>query len=236
MQSSSGDVSIIMPSVSTGTLKDIPERAFQGCNKATSLDLGSVTSVGKYAFTECSSLNSVNWRNVQTLNDYAINNTQLTSATFPSSLSSIKSKGFASNTSIASIKWADDTIVAGSSLTLTSNAFDGLSALTSIIIPKGSTINASVFNGCSLLPTTGCIYLCDTGPEYETGKTGTVRYFTGWNSVADNATAIYAVYCPDQGTMADATYKSTYQSTSGDAKYWKYVGTTPTIWTPTFSS
>jgi hypothetical protein len=236
MTSSSGDVPIIMPSASTGILTDLPERAFQGCTSATSIDLGSVTSVGKYAFTGCSGITSINWSNAQTLNDYAVNNTKLTSATFPSSLNSITSHGFGNNTDVTSIKWADDSIVTGKTLTLSSNAFDTSSALTSIVVPKGSTIKASAFNNCTLLPTTGCIYLCDTGAEYDTGRSGTARYITGWNSVATNSTANYAVYCPEQGTMDNATYKSTYQSTSGDAKYWKYNGTTPEVWTPTFSS
>lgn len=236
MSSSSGTVPIIMPSTSTGTLTAIPKRAFQGCSSATSLDLGSVTSVGQYAFNGCSGITSVNWRNVQKLQDYAVNNTKLTSTTFPSSLNSIASNGFGNNTHVTSINWTDDSIVTGKTLTLSSNAFASLSSLTSIVIPSGCTIKASVFSGCSLLPTTGCIYLCDTGPQYDAGRTGTVRYVTGWNAVANNVTANYAVYCPVQGTMDDATYKSTYQSTSGDAKYWKYEGTTPTVWTPTFSA
>lgn len=231
------EVAVKMPSSTTGKLTILGNNAFQACKYITSLDLGSLTETGYYAFNGCSNITSLEWRNLKKLSDHGINGTKLTSTVFPSSLYSIASYGFYNNTKVTSINWLNDTVTGTDTKVISSNAFDSDSALTSIVIPKNFSIYANAFNADSLLATTGCIYLCDTGAEYDTGLTSaSLRYHTNWNKVATNTTANYAVYCPDQGDLDLATFTSTYKSSAGDAKYWKYVGTTPTVWTPTFSA
>lgn len=237
-------VSVKMPETAANTTFLSANSPFENCSKMTSLDIGCATVLGSYSFKGCTNLSSVDFGSVATINYQAfMNDTSLPSTlVLPSTCLTMGAQAFYNDTSITSVSWAGDSASSDNSAVTFSGGdtkcfarSSAGSSLTSIVIPKGSTMLAYTFLNQTGLKTaspavaTSGIFLKDTGPEYD--ATSSSRYPANWNAVSADSgdstrIAQYALYCPTDS----ASYKSNVAS---DANYWKYVDGVPTIYDPT---
>ena len=168
-----GDVDIpetVTYSGKTYTVTSISYEAFSGCSGMTSITISnSVTSIGDFAFWNCSSLTSVSFPNsMKSIGGSAFSGCSgLTSITIPNSVTSISNDAFAGTTWYD--KQPDGVIYAGNvaykykgvmpdntnitlnegTVSISSEAFDNCSGLTSVNIPGSVTsIGAHAFSGC----------------------------------------------------------------------------------------
>jgi len=127
--------------------------AFCDCTALENIDLGSsVTTIGNHAFYECTALKTVNLSpSLKTIESYAFNNCEaLSEITLPFGLETIESGAF-SGTGITKLELPDSVTEFSMSSTLTyikwsagipvisSTAFQGCSALKTVIFPEGVT-------------------------------------------------------------------------------------------------
>ncbi|MBE6363194.1 MAG: hypothetical protein E7054_06025 [Lentisphaerae bacterium] len=158
---------VIPPGVTT-----IGDRAFDGCEKLTSVTLpDSVTTIGNFAFAHCRGLASVTIPDsVTTIGDSAFSLClSLTSITIPNSVTKIGNFAFAGCNSLTGITIPDSVTTIGDSAfrdcekltsimipdsvtTISDMAFDGCEKLTSVTLPdRITTIGKEAFNGCEKL-------------------------------------------------------------------------------------
>ena len=120
----------------------IGDYAFYECESITSVTIpNSVTSIGKYAFYECESITSLTIQNgVTSIGQYAFDGcTSITSVTIPNSVTSIGEHAFQN----CPIETATIPALAANSIRN--------SALTSVIITGGTTIDQYAFASCTSL-------------------------------------------------------------------------------------
>ena len=127
----------------------IASRAFQSCNKLTSINLSSnVKEIEKYAFCLCSSLKTFSIpEGITTIEEAVFKNSQgLTSITIPESVTTIKESAFAGCSGLTSITIPENVTTIGG------YAFAGCSGLLSITIPADvTTIGSYAFAACTSL-------------------------------------------------------------------------------------
>ncbi len=144
----------------TTTNKILPY-AFYNCSNLTSVTIPeSVTSIGSYAFSNCTGLTGVNISNIGSwckisfygsgdnplvyAHNLYVNNKLVTDLVIPESVTSISNNAFQYCTSLTSVE------IPNSVTTIGNNAFAGCTGLTSVAIPDSITIiNSSAFNNCT---------------------------------------------------------------------------------------
>ena len=131
--------SVEMPSVTT-----IGDRAFSYCDALTSVEMPSVTTIGEEAFNYCDALISVSMPEVTTIGDWAFYNCDaLTSVDMPS-VTTIGGEAFRSCSALTSVDMPEVT-------TISDQAFHWCSALTSVEMPAVTTIGREAFSSCKAL-------------------------------------------------------------------------------------
>jgi hypothetical protein len=183
----------------------------------------NLTTIGEGCFSSCSGLTSfgtfpASLTTVGKSAFYSCNNAGFTNADFSDSSSNllIRDSSFAECKKLTSVTLVDapgsrDKV--GGTLTIEANAFKNCTALTTyVIIPRNSVVKGSSFTGSKITQ----VFVCDTFAD------GSV-----------NVPASVASGTPAQGSVYYyAANTSDAASTPNGTKFWHYVGTTPTPWTP----
>ena len=183
----------------------------------------NLTTIGEGCFSSCSGLTSfgtfpASLTTVGKSAFYSCNNAGFTDADFSDSSSDllIRDSAFAECKKLTSVTLVDSLgsrDKAGGTLTIEANAFKNCTALTTyVIIPRNSVVKGSSFTGSKITQ----VFVCDTFAD------GSV-----------NVPASVASGTPAQGSVYYyAANTSDAASTPNGTKFWHYVGTTPTPWTP----
>lgn len=127
-------VTINLPS----SVKQIRDRAFQGCEKLANIDLSNITFIGASAFEGCTSLTSVDLSSATKIYEDAFSGcTGITSFVFPTNHKLTLPSGFARQINLPEI-------TIGSNITMESNAFWWIEKVT--INGDGNEIYAQDYN------------------------------------------------------------------------------------------
>ena len=132
------------------SVKEIKEKAFQGCSSLTKITMPGVQEIGYAAFEECSRLNGIDFSaSLNVIDSYAFKNcVALKEIMIPGNVRKIDYQAFWGCSRLASIIFADGT----SSLEWGNEVFYNCSALQKIVIPgRLSQISDRAFVGCSRL-------------------------------------------------------------------------------------
>ena len=113
----------------------VDSHMFYNCRSLTSLKLPkTVKKIEQYAMQYCKSLQKCTLpENLSEINDKAFANTSLSEITFPTSLTSIKSKVFYECSNLKTLRFTSSSVP-----TFNENAFENCSKLEKIYVPKAS--------------------------------------------------------------------------------------------------
>ena len=229
------------------SVTSISDNAFNDCTGLTTISIpDSVTSIGDYAFQGCTGLTTIEIPNsVKSIGDYAFANISATiifqegiefiggfknykgpSITIPDSVTSISDNAFNGCTGLTTISIPDSVTSIGN------NAFSGCTGLTSITIPDSVTsIGSSAFYGFTSLKS---IEISDSVTS--------IGYYA-----FQNCTGLTSIYIPSSVTTINAPYyppapfygcSSTLkiytgvkedEIPSGWGTYWNYYDSTNTL-------
>lgn len=179
--SAKGVVTVSKPSATTVVY------TFDGCENLTSVNfLGSVTYIGGYAFNGCTSLVIDLPEKTNLIGKFAFANTASTTFTIPSTVATVGDGAFADNAKLTSFTSNNTKFIVdedtGALVQKSGNKLlcypAGLSGNEgTIAIPKGVTIGAYAFSGCSLVTSITLPDDTTTIPNYAfAGATGLKKF------------------------------------------------------------